>query len=367
MGNLKLPGAHRNVRSRSTGVVIYWQAWRGGPSIGQFRGDTLAEAERLESAAARKIAEAYARTLRPDTPKDLIVGLVVAYKGAPDGYQKLAPSTQGHWAPWLDIIREYFGTLPVSALKAKGMRREIIKWRNQYAATPRKADFGVQVLRRVLSWAVDNELADANPALGIGELYVSDRSAQIVEPAEMAAILALVSPPMARWIRMAAATGLRRGDLQRLQWSHLTDTSIELATAKSRGRKRIIVPLLPEAKAVIAECRDAERLRAQIVTEAGRTPVVPLHVMTTAQGKPWSKDGPTGMWVKACKLAQPRIEKHLHDLRGNFATLLMGHGISDEQIADILGWQCENVVAIRRRYVDRDRIARGIADRLAGL
>jgi len=45
----------------------------------------------------------------------------------------------------------------------------------------------------------------------------------------------------------------------------------------------------------------------------------------------------------------------------------MGHGISDEQIADILGWQCENVVAIRRRYVDRDRIARGIADRLAGL
>jgi integrase len=174
------------------------------------------------------------------------------------------------------------------------------------------------------------------------------------------------SPPMARWIRMAAATGLRRGDLQRLQWSHLTDTSIELATAKSRGRKRIIVPLLPEAKAVIAECREAERLGAQIVTEAGRTPVAPLHVMTTAQGKPWSKDGPTGMWVKACKLAQPRIEKHLHDLRGNFATLLMGHGISDEQIA-IQGLQCENVVAIRRRYVDRDRIARGIADRLAGL
>ena len=70
--------------------------------------------------------------------------------------------------------------------------------------------------------------------------------------------------------------------------------------------------------------------------------MAPLHVMTTAQGKPWSKDGPTGLWVKACKQAQPRIEKHLHDLRG------------------------KNVVAIRRRYGDRDRIARG-ADRLAGL
>jgi hypothetical protein len=47
--------------------------------------------------------------------------------------------------------------------------------------------------------------------------------------------------------------------------------------------------------------------------------------------------------VKACKQAQPRIEKHLNDLRG------------------------KNVVAIRCRYGDRDRIARGIADRPAGL
>jgi hypothetical protein len=42
----------------------------------------------------------------------------------------------------------------------------------------------------------------------------------------------------------------------------------------------------------------------------------------------------------------------------------MADGLGDDQIADMLGWQTENGLKIRRRYVDRDRIARGIAERL---
>jgi len=364
MGALRLPGAHRNVRKRPGKVVIYWQAWRGGPAIGRFEGTTLAEAERAEKAGAHNAVEAYSAARRTSIPKDLVAGLVVAYKSAPDGFLKLAPSTQAQWASWLDIIRERFGTLPVAALKAKGMRREIINWRNLYAATPRTADVGVQVIRRLFSWSVDNELADANPALGIKELYESDRASEIVEPHEMEAILAHANPPGSRWIRMAAATGLRRGDLRQLKWTDLTEVSIELATGKSKGRKRIIVPLLPEARKVLEECREAERERIAKLTAAGRPAVSSLFVMTTHHGKPWSKDGPTGAWIRACAKAEPKIEKHLHDLRGNFATRLMANGLSDEQIADMLGWQTENVLKIRRRYVDRDRIARGIAERL---
>lgn len=368
---VKLPGAHRLIRRRSGRVLAYWQAWRGGPAIGRFEADTLADLIKAEAAGAGRLAEAYAAARRSDVPKDLVSGLIAQFKAAPDGYQKLADSTKKEWARWLDVINSRFGALPVIALKAKGTRRLIIAWRNEFAATPRKADYGVQVLRRLFAWAKDNELTEANPAEGIANLYDVDRSAEIVEPDEFALILARATPPASRFFRMAAATGLRRGDLRKLQWSHINETSIEMPTGKSRGRKRIIVPLLPEAKVVLAECEQAQRDHTAMAEAKGRPLPLPLFVMTTAAGKQWSKDGPTGAWIKAATPAEDdgpggaTVDKHLHDLRGNFATLLMATGLSDEMIADMMGWDTDDVKKIRRRYVDRDRIALLIAERIA--
>lgn len=367
MSTVKLPGAHRLVRERKDKVVIYWHAFRGGPKIGQFQGATRALAEAAETLGAAKLAEQYAAARSTEVPKDHVAGLVVAYRAdAVDGFLSLSASTQASWGPWLDTIRDYFGTLPVAGLKAKGMRGQIIAWRNSYAATPRKADMGMQVLRRVLNWSVDQELAEVNPALKIADIYDNDRSGEIVEPGEMAAILVAVTPPMQRWIRLAAATGLRRGDLRRLRWTDINDTSIEMATGKSKGRKRIIVPLLPEAVEVLKECRQAERARCDALRARKLTPFESPFVMTTRAGKQWSKDGPTGMWCKACEAAQPPIDKHLHDLRGTFATRIMiaDPSMSDDQIGDILGWEGDDVAKIRRRYVDRDRLARALVERL---
>lgn len=361
---IKLPGAHRNLRRRGGRLVVYWQAWRGGPAIGRFEGHTLAEINKSEAEGAAELAEKYAAARRTDVPKDILAGLVCAYKAAPDGYLKLGDDTRAKWVPWLDKITVKFGTLPVVALKAKGMRRQIISWRNEFARTPRTADFAIQVLRRVLSWSVANELAEANPALGIPELYDGDRSGEIVEPEELKAILARATPPAARWFRLAAATGLRRGDLRRLKWSDINATSIELATRKSKGRKRIIVPLLAEARVVLEECRQAQRDAVEESRGMEESPVASIFVMTTAHGKQWAKDSPTGAWIKAAKGSDPAIDKHLHDLRGNFATMLMVEGLSDGQIADIMGWETDDVAQIRRRYVDRDRVSMILAARI---
>jgi integrase len=361
VAQVQLPGAHRNIRRRAGRVIAYWQAWRGGPAIGKFEGATLADLERAERDGAPQLAEAYGAARRTEVPTDTLAGVVAAYKASPE-YGRLAGSTLKQWNRWLDRIVEDLGTFPILALKAKGARRAIIDWRNRFAATPRTADYAVQVIRRVLSWAVDNELAEKNPALGIDELYHSDRSGEIVEPDELAAVLSKVSPAVSRYIRLAAATGLRRGDLSRLKWSDLTDASIEMATGKSRGRRRIIVPLFEDARIAIAECKAVQTERDPAST---KSPIASVYVLTSRLGKPWSKDGPTGGWVKAAAACRPPITKHLHDLRGNFATLLMANGLSDEQIADMMGWsEVEDVSKIRRRYVDRDRVARGIVARL---
>lgn len=367
---MKLPGAHRLLRKRKDKVVIYWHAFRGGPKIGQFTGTTLALAEAAETLGADKLAAAYAAARSTEVPRDVIAGLVAAYKAedTTDGFWSLSAATKAAWGPWLDTIRDHFGTLPVAALKAKGIRRQIIAWRDSYAATPRKADMGIQVLRRLFSWSMDRELVEANPALGIKDLYDNDRSAEIVEPSELAAVLAAVTAPMQRWVRLAAATGLRRADMRNLRWTDINDTSIEVATGKSGGRKRVIVPLLPEAVAVLKECRQAEAERRARLRARGLAPLESPFVLTTRAGKQWSKDGATGIWVKACKEARPPIDKHLHDLRGTFATRIMiaDPSMSDDQLGDILGWEGEDVAKIRRRYVDRDRLARALVERIGG-
>jgi hypothetical protein len=43
----------------------------------------------------------------------------------------------------------------------------------------------------------------------------------------------------------------------------------------------------------------------------------------------------------------------------------MASGLSDEQIADMMGWESQDVQKIRRRYVDRDRVALLLAARLS--
>ena len=60
--------------------------------------------------------------------------------------------------------------------------------------------------------------------------------------------------------------------------------------------------------------------------------------------------------------------KHLHDLRGTYATTLItlpGGGLIEAQIATVLGWTEKQVAAIRKRYVDETAIAVAIGKRIA--
>jgi integrase len=69
-------------------------------------------------------------------------------------------------------------------------------------------------------------------------------------------------------------------------------------------------------------------------------------------------------WKSAWGRAQPEgFDRHVHDLRGTFATRLMAAGFSDTEIALVMGWRAERIAAIRMRYVDRGRVARALAGR----
>jgi hypothetical protein len=72
----------------------------------------------------------------------------------------------------------------------------------------------LQVLSRVLSYAVDplGKIA-GNPCIGIKTLYSADRSEIIWTETDIANIKMFCRAEIGHGVDLAAATGLRRGDL----------------------------------------------------------------------------------------------------------------------------------------------------------
>jgi integrase len=316
----------------------YWYAWRGGPRL------------RGEPGAAEFVAsyrEAHESLRAPDTSR--FYSLVALYKASPE-YERLAASTKRKWAPWLDQIGDYFGDLQVAQFDRPEKIRPVIRqWRNRWTDKPRTADYGLQVLSRVLSYAVDplGRIA-GNPCEGIRQLYSGDRSEIIWTDTDAAHLKKTCSAEIAHAVDLASHTGLRLGDLLRLSWSHVADDAIIITTGKSKYRREAIVPLYGALRDILA-----------------RIPRRSTAVLTNTRARAWTVSGFTSAFNRA-KHAAGMAERnlHFHDLRGTAATRFYTAGLSERVIAEILGWREENVARIIRRYVDRAALTKQIVRQL---
>jgi len=318
---------------RASGNTYYY-AWRGGPRLHGAPGTPEFIASYNEAHEGRR---------QPDHNR--FRSLVTAYCASTD-YMRLAASTKATWAPWLDRIGEHFGELRIAQFDRPEKMRPIIRqWRNRYADKPRTADMGMQVLSRVLSYAVDplGKIA-ANPCEGIKQLYTVDRSEIIWTDADVAQIKATCSAEIAHAVDLAAHTGLRQGDLLRLSWSHIGDDAIVIPTGKSSGRREAWVPLYDGLLEVLA-----------LIPRRSTT------VLTNSYGSPWTRDGFGSSFNKA-KVAAGMQDKnlHFHDLRGTAATRFYTAHIPQRAIAEIMGWEEDHVERIMRRYVGRSAATQAI-------
>ena len=316
----------------------YYYAWRGGPRL-------VGELGTPEFIASYQ--EAYEGQRRPDPNK--FRSVVTLYKASAD-YRKLADSTKATWAPWFDRLADHFGDLRVVQFDRPEKIRPLIRqWRNRYAHKPRTADLGMQVLSRVLSYAVDPlGKISANPCEGIKQLYTVDRSEIIWTDADIAQLKATCSAEIAHAVDLAAHTGLRQGDLLRLSWSHVGDDAIVIPTGKSRGRREAIVPLYDALLDVLK-----------------RTPKRSTTVLTNSHGVPWTRDGFGSSFHKAKIAAGVQDSNlHFHDLRGTAATRFYTMGLSERVIAEIMGWEEGHVARIMRRYVGRAAATQAIIRRI---
>lgn len=315
------------------GGTVYYYAWRGGPRV---------IGEPFSPQFHASFMEAHANRRTPDDGR--FRSVVIHYKA--HEFPKLAPSTQKQWGPWLDRIVDHFGDLRIGQFdRADKIRPLIRQWRNRYADKPRSADMGKQVLSVVLAHAVDpmGKIA-SNPCEGIANLYSVDRSEKIWTDPDIARIKASSSAEIGFVVDLAAATGLRLGDLLRLSWSHVGEDAIVIVTGKSRKRRReAMIPLYDELRTLL-----------------GRIPRRSPVILTNSRGQPWTTDGFGSSFNKAKIKASMKSDDDLnfHDLRGTAATRFYREELSERVIAEIMGWEEEHVAKIIRRYVGRHAATR---------
>lgn len=335
MPGVRLKGLNKVTKRLADGRrVTYWYAWKGGPRLDGQPGTPEFVASYNRAVAIRK------------TPKsETLAALVQRFRASPE-FTRMADSTKAEWRRWLDRIEAAdISTLTWSALNDREVREVLLEWRDTYADRPRTADYGVQVLSRILTFAEDRGLLKANHMKGVATLHRSDRADQIWTAEEIEAFCAVASPEVGRALRLACYTGLRRGDLIDLRWGEVGATHIVRTTQKAG--KIVTVPLTTEALAVFAELKRHNG-----------------HVLLNSRGKPWTADGLENRIGKA--KGKAGVKKRLHDARGTFATRLRLAGLTRDEIAAVMGWEVERIERLLTRYVDQAAFVKRIADKLNG-
>jgi len=316
---------------------VYWYAWRGGPRLSGQPGSPEFIASYNQAIEDRRIPE-------PGRFKSL----VTRYRASHD-YKGLADSTRKHWSPWLDRIASHFGELRIAQFdRPEKIRKVIRQWRNNWSATPRTADYGMQVLSRVLAFAVEEGDIAGNPCKGIAQLYSNDRSEIIWTDADIATLKKICPAEIANAVDLAAYSGLRLSDLLRVSWSHVGEDAITLSTGKSGGRREAIIPLYDGLREVLA-----------------RIPKQSTTILTNSRQRPWKQAGFGTAFNRAkIKAGMQDSDLHFHDLRGTAATKFYLADLSKREIAEILAWSETQVDRIIRRYVGRSAATKALIRRL---
>lgn len=368
---LTVKGLHF-VSKKSRGKPTRWYvyAWRGGPCIATRLGGGR---PLLSKDELRTLADEFAASTQAD-PR-LLVSLIRQWRSedfdrpsSPE-WSRLAQSTKRTWGGHLNLIEIRWGQTPLSVWNDPRMMPKVVQWRDSRRATPRTADIGVTVLRELLKFGRLHGRVTFNAAEGVPKLYRGSNRADIVWTAEDIDrfcwhAVRLDRPQLIDVIWLASLTGLRRADLVTVNNANVYDHAIiKKALKVSRDKRRTaMMPRIPELDALLHEL--ATRNRAE---NTGT-------LLVTSRGRPWTEGGLTGSFnavrdaasiVHVDEATGERRRKHLHDVRGTFATRLIEAGLTDAQTAGIMGWSPERVSNIRQVYVDQEQVVMAIGRRIA--
>jgi len=189
--------------------------------------------------------------------------------------------------------------------------RHIAQIRRSLADTYAIANRVITVLRMVFDYALEEQIVESNPCVGIKRIAQNSRTRRIL-PAEYQAIRAKAKPLLQVIMDLCYVTGQRIGDVLAIKRSDLQADGIYIEQQKTGAR--LMVAWTPELRAAVDQ---AKALHGGIVGMKylfkGVNKQAPTYHMIWKQ------------WTKACAAAGVE-DANIHDLRAKSGTEAQAQG-----------------------------------------
>jgi integrase len=264
--------------------------------------------------------------------------LCVSYYRSPD-FHGLKASTQAARRNIIERFRNEHGGKPVSRL-GRGHIKDIIGAKSN---TPEAANSLLKTLRLLLNYAVDQELIESNPAVGVRGYKNRGDGFHTWTEDEVAKFEA--AHPIGTPARLAFAlllyTAQRIGDVAGMGWQHVKGDRIAVRQQKTDAV--LLIPLHPDLRLALDS--------------------VPRSNMTFLmdRGAPYAPAYLSGWFKRQCKRAGLSVCS-AHGLRKLAATRLANAGASTDHIKAITGHRTSKEVERYTRAADQARLAEQALD-----
>ncbi|MBB4267691.1 site-specific integrase [Roseospira visakhapatnamensis] len=230
-----VPLAYLQVYTSRGKVYAYYRRGKRRVRITDVDGKPVVPGDAAFVAAYQRIHQTFedqGRTERRPAAVGTLAHLIDHYRESAD-FKSKAPKTRKDYTGYLDLLKQNHGHLPI-----KTMPREfVLALRDKYANTPRKANYILQILRLLFSYAVDRSSTfgvTVNPAAR-PRRFKSGDGHRPWEESEVALFRARW--PLGSWERiafeLALNTAQRGGDVLATTWGHVEGGAVRVHQQKT--------------------------------------------------------------------------------------------------------------------------------------
>ncbi len=266
---------------------------------------------------------------------------------------RLSPTTLDHYRGYAArYLKPALGTRPIRRITSRDLDRLYLAMSRDRGLAPRTVRQDHAVVRGAFGQAVKWSWLATNPALTASPPPVRKHDISPPSPAAVGQLVAAAeqaSPELAVFLRLAAATGARRGELCALRWTDLDLDEAVIVISRNlidpagggwiekdtKTHQARCLSLDARTVAILARHRawSVERSMACGVGQASDAFVFSDHPAAT---EPWLPNTVTHRFMDLCR-REGVTGVRLHDLRHMHATQLLGANLDVRTVAGRLG------------------------------
>lgn len=275
--------------------------------------------------------------------------MVNVYYASPEFTQR-RDTTKDEYRRHIDDARGLWGDLPLSGVT----KASVIAWRNTRQDRPTTANKGVETIRTLFNFAIDNEIFDYNPALKVKPLKVPDSDGWSPWPHDALIDFAEKSQGISRIaFFLALFTGQRRADVLTMRWDDIEDNGVHVCQEKTN--QKVWVPIHPRLATELAIVKREQLKTRERRMEKGQTSVIGLTIVQKLTGEAYTDDGFGTLWNR--EQHRLKIKWPFHGLRKNATIALLEAGASVKVVQSITGHATMEMVELYGRKVNQKKLA----------